>query len=190
MTLEPQLIIIDGLDRCGKSTFIEYLRSKYSDSCLMVLHSTQPPKNLENPKEYQLNHYKTQIQQIKEIITDYEIPVIMDRFHLGEFVYGTLYRNCEYLPEELQELEKPLQSIKTALYVFTDSTDNRLDRDDGKSLTVNPDTMTSEYNLFKEWYEKSTISNKTFIDWSQGTHDFSKETFENLIDISTLVKTI
>ena len=179
--LEAQLIIIDGLDRCGKSTFVEYLRDKYPDYCPMVLHSTKPPSDLEDPKSYQLNHYKKQIQQIKEIITDYEIPVIMDRFHLGEFVYGTLYRNGQYYPEELKELEQPLKSIKTSLYVFTDSTDNRLDRDDGNSLTIDPSTMDAEYKLFTEWYSHSTITNKTFIDWSQG-QDFSESTFESLAE--------
>lgn len=105
----------------------------------------------------------------------------MDRFHLGEFVYGALYRNGQYYPEELKELEQPLKSIKTTLYVFTDSTDNRLDRDDGNSLTIDPSAMDAEYNLFTEWYNHSTITNKMFIDWSHG-QDFSASTFESLLD--------
>lgn len=180
-TLEPQLIIVDGLDRCGKSTFIEYLRQKYPDTCPMILHSTKPPDNLEDPKQYQMDYYKNQIKHIKELIQEYEFPVIIDRFHLGEFVYGTIYRNCEYCPEELSELEKPLQDVKTTLYVFTDSTDKRLDRDDGKSLTTNPDLMESEYNLFQKWYKYSTIKNKVFVNWCYEP-EFSAHAFDQIIE--------
>lgn len=180
-TLTPQLIIVDGLDRCGKSTFIEYIREKYSDTCPLVIRSTKPPEDLKDPKQYQLNFYKDQIKSIIETIKDYEVPIILDRSYLGEFVYGTIYRNCSYSEVELQELEKPLQEIKTTLFVFTDIVQNRLDRDDGKSLSVNPENLEKEYELFQEWYSKSSIKNKTFVNWYY-EEEFSDEAFTRIIE--------
>ena len=41
------IYVVEGLDRCGKSTFIDFLRSQIKNPKIMVIHSGKPPKNVD-----------------------------------------------------------------------------------------------------------------------------------------------
>lgn len=176
-----KLIIVEGLDRCGKSTIIERIRNKFpDDSNFLVVHSSKPEG--EWTKESQLEHYKTLLQKSFETI-DEDITVIHDRSYFGEFVYGQIHRNVNYNMYDFIEFEKNIPDAlldRVTLLIMTDgNTESRLSRDDNQSITNDTNKMEQEYSEFFQHYLMTKIPNKLFVDWS--TVEFTEETLDKIL---------
>lgn len=108
MSRTPSTLIIEGLDRLGKSTLIENIQ-RYRGAHVVV-HSGKPPSfdrfNHEIDHRDQENEFTTQTNRMqanyqneyflnafKTIKSNKSNKVIYDRLHLGEVVYSPLYRN-------------------------------------------------------------------------------------------------
>jgi len=86
MKFNNNLIIIEGCDKTGKSTLaLEYINEGYE-----CFHFGEP-----RPEEDTYRTYMTFLNSL-----DPEKKYVLDRFHLGEIVYGKIYRNGEGLTKE------------------------------------------------------------------------------------------
>ena len=157
------LLIIEGLDRCGKSTLVEHLRKHYFTSPnILVHHSSSPPK-VEDPNAWELKHYSSLFNTSQMLVDDYFYNVIFDRFHLGAAVYGSKYRNA--VPDDVYALDKSyLHGYKNAaLILLTDEPEAIADRDDGDSLETSKEEYETTRKAFIEANTASACMNKLHI---------------------------
>lgn len=160
------LLIIEGMDRCGKSTLVEHLRKRYFTSPnILVHHSSSPPK-VDNPNAWELKHYASLFQTSKLLVDDYFYDVIFDRFHLGAAVYGAKYRNAH--PSDVYDLDNRylLGYENAALILLTDHPEAIAARDDGESLESTLDEYAETATSFVEAYTMSSCMNKLHVNVS------------------------
>lgn len=160
------LLIIEGMDRCGKSTLVEDLRKRYFTSPnILVHHSSSPPK-VDNPNSWELKHYASLFQTSMMLVDDYFYDVIFDRFHLGAAVYGAKYRNAQ--PSDVYQLDYDnLHNYSNAaLVLLTDDPEAIAARDDGESLEKSIHEYNETLSAFIEAYTVSSCINKLHINIS------------------------
>ena len=147
-------ILIEGIDGTGKSTLAETLSNRLE--IFNVKHLGKPVAI----KRY----YGCKIRYQKEVfkrfnaIVNSEINVVYDRAHLGEFIYGPLYRGeaCT----TLENVENGFENQDVALVLMT--VDNlSLLRDDGENFDTS--NQSKEQEMFKDVFKKSKIENKILI---------------------------
>jgi thymidylate kinase len=157
------LLIIEGMDRCGKSTLVEHLRKRYFTSHnILVHHSSSPPK-VENPNLWELDHYRSLFRTSQMLVDDYFYDVIFDRFHLGAAVYGEKYRGAN--PADVYELDtRYLRDYPNAvLILLTDNPEVIMSRDDGDSLESSIHDYGQTQSAFIEAFTVSSCVNKLHI---------------------------
>jgi len=157
------LLIIEGMDRCGKSTLVEHLRKRYFTSPnILVHHSSSPPK-VEDPNMWELKHYGSLFRTAKDLVQFGGYDVIFDRFHLGAAVYGEKYRGAN--PTDVYDLDAWYLSHykRAALILLTDEPEAIASRDDGDSLEQSVDEYSQTAAAFIETYKISTCVNKLHI---------------------------
>lgn len=159
------IILCDGMDRCGKSTLIDGLRSVIRDPNISVCHEGKPPKNVD-PFEWSKVHYKHYF----ELLEDFDLlgrSLISDRSHLGETVYGPLFRHYDasYIWELEERFSKHVEN-GCCLIMLTDDPEKIISRDDGKSLEKNLDDVTCVREKFIDSFSKSKITHRLHIDIS------------------------
>jgi thymidylate kinase len=157
------LLIIEGLDRCGKSTLVEHLRKRYFKSPnILVHHSSSPPK-VEDQCAWELKHYASLLYTSQILVEDFFYDVIFDRFHLGAAVYGKKYRGMN--PEDVYDLDfRYLYNYKdAALILLTDEPEAIASRDDGESLESSIEEYRESAAAFIEAYKMSSCMNKIHI---------------------------
>jgi thymidylate kinase len=157
------ILIIEGMDRCGKSTLIEQLRKNYFlNPNIFIHHSSSPPK-VTDPNEWEIVHYRKLLDTSYALNYTHDFDVIFDRFHLGAIVYGKKYRNAD--PENIYSIEQmyihPQDEI--ALVLLTDWTHNIMDRNDDKSIEGSPSEFDETRQAFEEAFNRSIIPNKLHI---------------------------
>lgn len=133
----------------------------------MSIHSVSPPKTLSvSPSIWEAEHYKILFQTINDSNLDY---VIMDRAHLGCYVYGSLFRN--YNDNDIKSLDSIEESIPDLnniwLITVVDEPEGIKSRDDGKSLETDLADYRKTKTLFESSYYLSKIPNKRLIDLSE-----------------------
>jgi thymidylate kinase len=160
------ILIIEGQDRCGKTTLINNLRKYYfKNPKLIVHHSSAPPKSVMDPNIWEINHY-TEVAKTFHILSGKEgYDIICDRFHLGAIVYGTRYRGLNpytIYSIDANHIAKGYES-KVALVLLTDYSKSIIEREDGKSI----ESSVSEYDQtrddFIRTFKHSAISYKIHI---------------------------
>jgi thymidylate kinase len=160
------LLIVEGMDRCGKSTLVEHLRKRYFTSPnILVHHSSSPPK-VENPNAWEIKHYESLFQSSQMLVDDYFYDVIFDRFHLGAAVYGEKYRGAN--PADIYELDyRYLRHYpEAALILLTDDPEAISARDDGDSLEKSLHEYNETMSAFIEAYTVSSCMHKLHINIS------------------------
>lgn len=161
------ILIIEGMDRCGKSTLIEQLRKQYfTDPRILIHHSSSPPK-VENPNEWEIQHYKSLLDTSYYLNYAEDFNVIFDRFHLGAIVYGKKYRNAD--PDDIYAIENMLirKDDEIAMLLLTDHTPAILERDDYQSLESSGFEFDETREAFEEAFARSIIPNKLHINVSE-----------------------
>lgn len=155
--------IIEGLDRLGKSTLIEGILHK--EGYHQVIHYAKPQllecyKLDARPlKRYQLETFKSMLY-----LLDSKAPLILDRAHLGEYVYAPMYRkyDAEYI-FQLEKYHRAQDMEHVQLILLTeDFSKSKHFVDDGLSLG-SEDKRETEQQLFIEAFNKSTFKNKKMI---------------------------
>jgi thymidylate kinase len=172
-----KLIIIESGDRLGKGTLIKGLCEYFDYKNITVRHCDKPPKDL-TPKEsfdFQFKCFEQEfklidyLSHINKKFTYHDNIIIYDRFYLGEFVYGQMFRNND--PNQIKNKILALEhyylkhNLWLDVYLITLTADPQffLEREDGNSFSKNLEEKTKELELFKKAHEFSMIKNKLLI---------------------------
>jgi len=159
------MIIIEGPDNVGKDTQIKKIQKWYYKKYKEPLIKTHCSYYGINNPELALEEYI----RISEL--DLIYPIISNRLHIGELVYGPIYRNYTK-----KEIEKVLEFEKiflkdSILFIFIDNPKNLIQRDDGQSFTTDLKLKEKEINLFEKAYELSNIKSKFLINIEDKNED-------------------
>lgn len=164
------IFIFEGPDRVGKDTQIKLLKCQFPGLFFHELHYTADiVKNIKD-SDISLQYSKKYYNKMFGLITNSDENFILNRSHIGEFVYGPMYRN--YNGEYVFEFEKKynLQNRKDIyLIVLIDEPINLINREDGKSHSKNLESKTIEIYKFKLAYDLSCIKHKILININNKT---------------------
>lgn len=177
------VVLFDGLDNTGKTTQIQKLVSYFAnkDAISTVCKYSKFDK-LDKKKEerFSKRFYKDYFEKIvnwpDKVTPDpayvaednihyiHDNNLILDRGHISEAVYASMYRS--YSGDYVWDLEKCLENkYNTYLIILIDSVEKAIEREDGLSLSNgNADKINTEISKFVEAYKKSCIPNKIVID--------------------------
>lgn len=159
------LIIFEGLDRCGKDTQIRLLQKHfYPNKMFHHIHCSGFTNNNITSEQHLSKNIVYYKQMFDIILKSSNFNFILNRSHLGEYVYGPLYRN--YDASYIWELENYfIKNYKNDIYLFVliDDICNLIHREDGKSFSTNEFNKQNEIDLFTSVYKKSNIKNKLLI---------------------------
>lgn len=182
---------IEGMDNCLKDTIIHELRSILPPET-QILKFSNPPRGV-HAKEYQMKHFQDMFDLMESTLAVNKRHLILNRSHLGEFVYAPIYR--KYDADWIFEMEKAFlakknHSEQSALLLFYDSSNEKLKlREDGKSFSGLDDAkMDNERERFLQAFDKSYFEHKMKFDLSNYVRpnmDFKKE-----IDITEILNQI
>jgi thymidylate kinase len=179
-----KLLIVEGLDRVGKNTLLANLSSNFENFC--VRHFTSPPKGLSEreAERFQQKAFHREFQlynKVSEWDSHSELSMsslwTWNRSHLGEAVYGKIYRNYDATPWII-DLERFFSfDIKPEIYLLllTASPDFIVKRDDGKSFTTDHDKKNKEIQSFVDVYNASLVQHKLHIRVDDGENYLSAE---------------
>lgn len=145
------ILIVDGMDRCGKSTLVNSFGTS-------VYSHTKPPKSAQNDfAGWERNHYEV-FSKYYDLLSKGGSKVVVDRFVSSVFVYGPRFRG--YNQKQVNEI------LEASLGVFRDNkTDVRyltivdkptaiIKRDDGLSLENNIESFSETHRLFKRFHNE------------------------------------
>ena len=160
------IIVIEGLDRCGKDSTINYIRQNYLISPnIMTIGSSKPYLKAKDHTAWAKESFNTILTMLL-CAKKNNINVILNRSWIGEYIYGPLYRkaNPEWILDFENNLLNLLGDVKVLLIMLTDLGKNIVNRDDGKSLAIDEKQFNIERLLFHEYFKKTHIKNKILID--------------------------
>lgn len=162
------LLLLKGLtDNVGKTTLINGIKNYFNDYTFHTIHySNVKQESTEKVIEYSKKMYREMFNYMLNSIKFNKSGIICDRSHIGEMVYGPIYRN--YSGEYVIDIEKEFSNIKSIwdnifLITLYDEPENLIARDDGLSFSTNLEKKQNEINNFLKAHDKSTIKNKLTI---------------------------
>ncbi len=174
------ILILEAPDRCGKSTQVQKLIHLFHDKSIHQLHysSVKGFKEKWEIKNYSCRMYS---DMFKLLYSNYkDMHFILDRSHLGEMIYGPMYRNYDgdYVLN-IENYWKDFEDFWNEIYLITfiDTPVGLVARDDGLSFSTDLEKKTKEVELFKKAYDKSLIKHKFLIDIENLNED---EVFEKI----------
>lgn len=162
------LILVEGLERCGKTTMVNYIRSVIKNPKLIVNHCAKPPKGLSQieTRDWSRQYYFQLLTKFDHLSSE-GWDIIMDRAHIGEYVYGNMYRGNAVHDDFMFFPEEFINISDTYLVLLTDKPEKVLEREDGMSMSQSKSLVEFERTRFIEGFNKSRIMNKMWIDWTQ-----------------------
>lgn len=177
-----KVIIMEGPDNCGKSTQIKMLLKYLTDAPTHIIHYSNISGISSNES---MKYSKILYDDMFKLITESFLNsrnLILDRAHLGEYVYSPIYR--DYKGDYVFELEKKwMENLHRKndiyLFLFIDEPENLVSREDGLSFTTEINKKKQEIEMFKEAFNKSSIINKFPININgvkaEQVHEFVKD---------------
>ena len=176
-------IIIEGGDRVGKNTVIKGICEHFNYDNVHVRHFGKPPKKFPpyvSPYEFQKTCFWKEmnlLQHLDDMDRDepynyFENIVIWNRAHLGEYVYGQMFRDLDKkeITSYLLHFEEILTNPDTTLILMTfDNAEFFMDQEDGNSLSKTIDSKRRELKLFDEAFDNSIILNKRRVVVNEGS---------------------
>ena len=172
-----KLLIIEGPDRCGKNTLIKNLTSQAENIVVRHFGSAKGKDDMEKGN-FQYQFFKKEFELASQR-SKFEMPDkeryprdiwIWNRAHLGEFVYGKIYRNTQ--PEQWVMKMEELYSLdidpSVYLLLLTADPEFLCKRDDGLSFSAELDKKTQELASFRDAFDRSKIMNKKILNVSNG----------------------
>lgn len=157
-------IIFEGQDRVGKDTQIALLKKDlYPDYMFQTLHFSKVPFDDHEMNIQYSNELYSGMFGLMEF-SPYDNHYIANRSHIGEMVYGPLYRG--YSGDYVLDIEKEWRLDlpkwdKLVLITLVNDADHILPREDGSSLSkLDATKINKEKESFVNAHEKSIIQNK------------------------------
>lgn len=158
------LLIVEGMDNCGKTTLINNLRKEYfTRPQTIVHHSSSPPANNPHPDLWEGRHYEELSTTFKRLVDEENYDVVCDRFHLGAIVYGGKYRRSDGNLIRAMERQYFKDYKRVCLLLLTDSYDGIMSRDDGLSIEQTKEEFDDVRNRFLNAFDSSIIENKLHL---------------------------
>lgn len=160
------ILILEGMDRCGKTTLISNLRKhNFTNPKLIVHHASAPPKGVADSNAWEVEHYSELAKTFHHLSASEGYDIICDRFHLGAMVYGMKYRGLN--PHTIYEVDRDIIANglekKIALVLLTDYAEEILKRDDGDSIESTLNEFEYTKNEFVNFFNYSHVPNKLHI---------------------------
>jgi len=164
-----KVIILEGQDNSGKNSIISSLCEHYEYDNVAVRHCGKPPKTILNPFNFQTRAFDCEYDIMFALLTYesyYENIVIYNRFYLGEFVYGQMYRDVT--PEQVIKFidkfeQKLLDFFDPYLITLYSTPEFAVSVEDGCSISKKIEDKTKEIELFKTIHNHSVINNKLLL---------------------------
>ena len=186
-----KLIVLESGDRLGKNSIIEGLCGHFDHENVCVRHFGKPPSGMspEETVDFQFKCFDNEatvynaIKSVERTRYGYfKSTVIWNRSHLGEYVYGQLFRkeDPKILRDKIIFFERFSLNLFTSLdevYLVTLTADPEFfhSREDGKSFSQTLEEKTRELELFREVHEISQIQNKLLLKVDEDGRFKSKE---------------
>lgn len=174
-------IIVEGIDRVGKDTLIAGLLNSLGYH--YEVHYTKPklldkykpagmPPDIEKREALRIYQLQTFLNMF--VLLGSRARLILNRAHLGEYVYAQRYRG--YVGDYIFKLEQEFidggsDFHKDTLLVMLHTTDSRLLTEDGNSLG-GLDKRMAEMIDFHRAFERSAIIHKVCIDVNDSRGQF------------------
>lgn len=163
-------LIIEAVDRAGKDTLIKNLMPFCQN--LVVTHFSSPIGKTDSEKrKFQEDSFKQEFEKAYWFMKSefFGTPkkekmnlLIWNRAHLGEFVYGNLYRQTQ--PEEwVMKLEEDYEydnMDNVYLLLLTGDPEFLSSRDDGESFNGSVEARKKEIANFRDAFKMSKIKKK------------------------------
>lgn len=186
-----KLLIIEGPDRCGKNTLIKNLTGQAENYVVRHFGSAKGETDYDK-RNFQFQFFKKEFA-LAGLRPQFELPDkerypndiwIWNRAHLGEFVYGKLYRETN--PETwVMKMEKLFaMDIDPSIYLvmLKAPAEFLCKNDDGLSFTDQVEAKQDELDLFEQAYNESRILNKIVIDVADGENYRSSDDILNEVN--------
>lgn len=160
-------IIVEGPDNCGKTTLINNLTKHYNDLTLHVLHyAGAKHSTAEKTISHCTKLYNEMFYTMQHFCALNNTGIICDRSHLGELVYGPIYRG--YSGDYVIDIEREHKTnllLWDNLFLITlyDSSTNLIARDDGLSYSTDLDKKNQEISNFINAHKQSLITHKLLL---------------------------
>lgn len=149
------LIIVEGIDRVGKTTLVNKLSSELNaitikDEWLCF------DRVSEHVASEKLETMMSVLKSLDE--SNHDMTIVLDRFHITEYAYGLIERG--YANKRSLEIDKMLANFKNAILVYVRPVDIYMSSAmHGKSLKKNEDLMSALVEL-------SEINKKVKCSWN------------------------
>lgn len=186
-----KLLIIEGPDRCGKNTLIQKFLEQAENSVVRHWGSAKGETDVDK-KIHQYKFFEKEFQ-LASLRDRFAMPDTMrypkdiwiwNRSHLGEFVYGTMYRNTQ--PKEWVFPMEQRFGFNTDpsvyLLLLTAPPEFLCKRDDGESFSANEMDKIAELRRFDIAFEESGIVNKLRLDVTNDGEYKSKDEIFNQVN--------
>ena len=158
------LIIIEGMDNTGKDTLISGITNKFNDKYNYICEHFTGPSSKEKNKAFieQINQFLEFLYKLT-LYNDNSL-IFWNRSHIGEYVYGQIYRNIDknLVIKMINLIDELLLSLNiNIVYVqlICNSNELMIKNEDGKSLSTSIEkdkyieTLDTERKLFKEAFK-------------------------------------
>jgi len=180
-----KLVIFEGIDRTGKNTQINNLINKYSNVNIRHWRAPDSKSHINSQYAQKLKFHQEFNNYLIEKRLNNSDLLIWNRSHVGEYCYGSLYRNTKSdWIFDLEKIYKFYEDNNVYLINFYADPEFILYKDDGKSLGRTLELKQKEINLFQEAVDLSHIINKINIKVNNKNDDFipEQEIFGKILD--------
>lgn len=150
-TKKPKLIIVEGIDRVGKTTLCSRLSERYG-----IKHYHDSYKQPYD-KDYNNRIIDMKFNTMIQMMLFYNEDLIVDRFHMSEYVYDRV-RGLKF--QNYKTIESYLTSLFDCILILVNS--EHIER----SIEEHGDDLLLHDKLFKEMYAQSTIQKKIWTSYS------------------------
>ena len=161
-------IIFESPDNCGKDTQIALTRTHFVRKLVPfhVLHYSALSVEAELSRQYFKEHlYDSMFKLVLD--NDENNIFALNRAHISENVYAPMYRHTDgeyvFAIEQFWKSMRPAKWDQLCLVTFVDLPKNLIERDDGKSFSVDLEKKKEEVNRFVDSTVASHINHKVVI---------------------------
>lgn len=161
------IIVVEGIDRVGKTTLCNKIVNKFAEDDINVFKDSTMDE-LKNVASYQKLEMAT--SSMNTIINMYEqifandcidSHIVLDRFHATEYVYGTLERNSfvDKAKEYFDAIEKRLEEQDYFFILVKPTNIKESSKQHGKNLEMHEKVFEALFDGIPEEYKMETDFN-------------------------------
>lgn len=154
------IVILEGLERTGKSTIAEILETKYNFVSF---------KDHNHLMEMDCSFIANRLDATLSMITALDklnIDVVLDRFHISELIYGTYYRGYSRANfQHIKYIDEVLSHLNTKLVLLERTVDEKYEEVFPRNRDA--EIITAMQKDFRYEVDKSYIENKVTYNTSE-----------------------